>query len=164
MIDSEIGAGTCIRLFLPATDASAEGEATRPTQSASKAPRPRTVLVVEDDEDVRLFMIEVLQDLGYAAIAAENGPAALRLLDHGTAVDVVFSDVRMPDGMSGFELVEEIRRRLPSVAIVLTSGMASVYEADQETSGGWSVLRKPFRRDEVMKAIENALTRQAETA
>lgn len=164
MIDSEIDAGTCIRLFLPAIDASAEGEATRPTQSTAKAPRTRTVLVVEDEEDVRLFMIEVLQDLGYAAIAAENGPAALRLLDDGTAVDVVFSDVRMPDGMSGFEVAEEVRRRLPSVAIVLTSGMASVYEAEEETSGGWSVLRKPFRRDDVLKAIEEALALRRATA
>jgi PAS domain S-box-containing protein len=163
-IDSEIGAGTCIRLFLPAIDALAEGEAPRPTRPLARAPGPRTVLVVEDDEDVRPFMIETLQDLGYAAIAAENGPAALRLLDRGTAVDVVFSDVRMPDGMSGFELVEEVRRRLPSVAIVLTSGMASVYEAEEETNRDWPLLRKPFRRDDVLKAIEEALALRRATA
>ena len=160
-IESEVGAGTCVRLFLPGTDAATvEDEQQRYTPLPASAPYPTKVLVVEDDDDVRPFVIEILQDLGYTAIAAESGPAALRLLDHGMAVDVVFTDVRMPDGMSGFQLAEEIRRRLPSVAVVLTSGMASVFGAGHQSTGEWPILRKPFRRHEVVQAIERAMHRQ----
>ncbi len=163
-LESEIGGGTCIRLFLPAVDGAAAAEAQRPTPRPLSAPLPRTVLVVEDDNDVRPFMIEILKDLGYSPIAAESGPAALRLLDLGTAVDVVFSDIRMPDGMSGFQLAAELRRRLPSVAIVLTSGMAPIFGAEPEANGGWPLLRKPFRRDDVLRVIEEALKAKQATS
>jgi CheY-like chemotaxis protein len=115
------------------------------------------VLVVEDDDDVRTFAVDLLQDIGYTAIEADSGPAALRILESGVAVDVVFSDVRMPDGMSGFQLAHEIRRRLPDMPIVLTSGVAAPYEI----AGDFPVLRKPFRRDEILQAIEAALNRRA---
>jgi len=160
-IESDVGAGTCIRLFIPKVDAPGEEEAQRPTKRRESARHRRTVLVVEDDEDVRSFMIEVLRDLGYSAIEAENAPAALRLLDLGTAVDLVFSDIRMPDGMSGFQLAKEIRQRFPSVAIVLTSGMAPMYETEQDPNASWPLLRKPFQRDDVLRTIEEALNQHA---
>jgi CheY-like chemotaxis protein len=71
-------------------------------------------------------VVESLGGLGYAVIAAESGRVALSLLDRGTEVDLVFSDVLMPDGMSGFQLASEIRCRLPRFAIILTSGMSGI--------------------------------------
>jgi PAS domain S-box-containing protein len=157
-IESAVGAGTTVRLYVPRTDAPGASEPWRQTAAASAGvAQARSVLVVEDDDDVRTFAVDLLQDIGYTAIEADSGPAALRILESGVAVDVVFSDVRMPDGMSGFQLAHEIRRRLPDMPIVLTSGVTAPYEI----AGDFPVLRKPFRRDEILQAIEAALNRRA---
>jgi CheY-like chemotaxis protein len=150
-----------VRLYLPRTDTLGASEAWRQAAAAvsASAPAARKVLVVEDDEDVRSFAIELLHDIGYIAIEAESGPAALRLLESGVAVDVVFSDVRMPDGMSCFQLAHEIRRRLPGTPVVLTSGVAPA----SDVAGDVPILRKPFRRDDILQAIEAALKRGATT-
>jgi CheY-like chemotaxis protein len=113
--------------------------------------------VVEDDREVRELVVEVLEGLGYAAIAAESGPGALNLIDSGLAVDVVLSDVLMPDGMSGFQLAREVRRRLPRLAIVLTSGMTGNTGASEEAMQDLPILRKPYRCDDLLQAIEAAL-------
>ncbi len=99
----------------------------------------------------------MLEGLGYAVIAAENGPGALNLLDGGVAFDVVFSDVLMPDGMSGFQLAREIRRRLPQVAIVLTSGMTNISGVAEDAMPDLPILRKPYRSHDLARAIEAAL-------
>lgn len=160
-IESDVGAGTTVRLYLPASEAADPDEAESETRAGGGAVERRSVLVVEDDEDVRQFMTDLLGDLGYDILEAESGPAALRLLEQGAAVDLVFSDVRMPHGMSGFQLAKEIRRRLPEIAILLTSGMAPLI-ADQ--AGDWHLLRKPFGRDELAQAIADALDAQKATA
>jgi PAS domain S-box-containing protein len=155
-IESAVGSGTTVRLYLPRSEALASFEM-REAKTAARAiaPEPRRVLVVEDDPDVRSFALELLQDIGYTPVGAESGPAALRLIDSGVAVDVVFSDVRMPDGMSGFQLAQEIERRLPGIPVVLTSGVASA----GKIAGDLPILRKPFRRDEILQTIEAALRR-----
>ncbi len=157
-IESAAGAGTSVRLYLPR----AEGSAVLPeAPAASEIPRSasqaRRVLVVDDDRDVRELVVEVLEGLGYATIAAESGPGALDLLDSGMAVDVVLSDVLMPDGMSGFQLACEIRRRLPRLAIVLTSGMTGLAGAVEDAKQDLPILRKPYRCDDLSRAIEAAL-------
>jgi DNA-binding LytR/AlgR family response regulator len=81
----------------------------------------------------------------------------LVLLDGGAAVDVVVSDVLMPDGMSGFQLAREIRRRSPNLAIVLTSGMTGADHAAADVMRDLPVLKKPYRCDDLMQAIESAL-------
>ncbi len=157
-IESAAGAGTSVRLHLPRT--AAPVVALEPPavigipRSASQALR---VLVVDDDRDVRELVVEVLEGLGYITIAAESGPRALHLLDSGFAVDVVVSDVLMPDGMSGFQLVREIRRRLPRLAIVLTSGMTAISGVEEEALQGLPILHKPYRCDDLARAIEAAL-------
>jgi DNA-binding NtrC family response regulator len=115
------------------------------------------VLVVEDDADVRRFVTEFLKDMGYSAVEAGSGVAALRLLDSGIAVDVVFTDVRMPDGISGFQLALEIRRRSPNIGVVLTSGVAAFSDLAREAVGDLPILRKPFRSDDILQAIETVL-------
>jgi PAS domain S-box-containing protein len=156
-IESAVGSGTTVRLYLPLSQAPAATEL-RETKaiSAATASAPRRVLVVEDDADVRSFAVELLRDIGYTPIEAASGRAALRLIESGVTVDVVFSDVRMPDGMSGFDLAREIERRLPSIPVVLTSGVAG-----GQRMGDLPLLRKPFRRDEIVQAIEAALRQRA---
>jgi PAS domain S-box-containing protein len=158
-IESATDAGTSVRLYLPRTEASA---ATLEPPAAievpwSPPPQSRRVLVVEDDRDVRELVVVMLQGFGYAAIVAESGPRALDLLDSGMAVDVVVSDVLMPDGMSGFQLAREIRRRLPRLPIVLTSGMTGLSGAAEDEGQDLPILRKPYRCDDLAQAIEAAL-------
>ena len=157
-IESVAGSGTTVRLYLPWTEASAEPpELPVAVEVARGAPQVRRVLVVEDDRDVRELVVEVLEGLGYAAITAESGPGALNLLDGGVAIDLVLSDVLMPDGMSGFQLAHEIRRRLPHLAIVLTSGITGLSGAAEDVMLDLPILRKPYRCDDLVRAIEDAL-------
>ena len=81
----------------------------------------------------------------------------MNLLDSGLTVDVVLSDVLMPDGMSGFQLAREIRRRLPRLAIVLTSGMTGLAGAAEDAMQDLPILRKPYRSDDLAQAIAAAL-------
>jgi CheY-like chemotaxis protein len=158
-IESAAGAGTSVRLYLPRTDVSAVPPelAAAIVEVARNAPQVRRVLVVEDDRDVRELVVEVLEGLGYTAISAESGPRALSLLDGGVTVDLVLSDVLMPDGMSGFQLAHEIRRRLPRLPIVLTSGITEMSSAAVDVMQDLPILRKPYRCDDLSRAIEDAL-------
>jgi PAS domain S-box-containing protein len=124
---------------------------------AHGAPLARRVLVVEDDPDVRELVVEVLESLGYDTVTAASGPLALNLLESGMAVDVVVSDVVMPDGMSGFQLARAIRRRLPRLAIVLTSGMTRLAAAAEDAMQGLPILHKPYRCEDLAQAIDAAL-------
>jgi CheY-like chemotaxis protein len=154
-IESAPGAGTSVRLYLPRVEASAAvPEPAAPVATPRTAPPARRILVVEDDPDMRELVVEVLEEWGYAATAAESGPRALSLLDSGVPVDVVLSDVLMPDGMSGFQLAREIRRRLPCLPIVLTSGMTGI--AGEDATQDLPILRKPYRCDDLSQAIEAA--------
>jgi PAS domain S-box-containing protein len=157
-IDSVAGSGTTVRLYLPVTDMIAPAPpppATVPVPQST--PQSRRVLVVDDDRDIRELVVEVLESLGYTTVAAESGPAALLVLDGGAAVDVVVSDVLMPDGMSGFQLAREIRRRSPNLAIVLTSGMTGPDHAAADAMRDLPVLKKPYRCEDLLQAIETAL-------
>ncbi len=157
-IESTVGAGTSVALYLPMIETSAAApEPPAGVAVARNAPQVRRVLVVEDDRDVRELVVELLQGLGYVTLAAESGPRALALLDAATAVDVVVSDVLMPDGMSGFQLAREIRRRLPGLAVVLTSGMTGLSAAAEDSRQELPILRKPYRSDDLVRAIEAAL-------
>ncbi len=157
-IESVPGVGTTVRLYLPWTETfMVVQEPETAVQLPQSVLQTRRVLVVEDDHNLRTLVVEVLKSLGYAVIAAESGPAALSLLDSGTEIDVVFSDVLMPDGMSGFQLADEIQRRLPRLAIVLTSGMSGIPSAAEKAMKNLQILRKPYKFDALSEAMEAAL-------
>lgn len=108
---------------------------------------PRTVLVVDDDEDVRDLAVSLLESLGVVTLTAADGPAALRVLAEHPEVRVLFSDVRMP-GMNGVELAHEARRRRPDLDVVLTSGyLGGVAVRDVE------FVPKPYRASDIEQAI-----------
>jgi CheY-like chemotaxis protein len=158
-IDSAPGIGTSIRLYLPlAKDVAMVLPAPGNAAGALPASTLRRILVVEDDQHVRDLVVEVLDGLGYSAIPTESGVTALHLLASGLQVDLVLSDVLMPDGMSGFQLAAEIRRRLPGLAIVLTSGMTGTFEIAADAMPNLPLLRKPYRCEELAQAIATALS------
>ena len=157
-LESVAGSGTTVRLYLPSTEASAPTpDPPAVVGNPRCAPQARRILVVDDDRAVRELLVEVLEGLDYAVTAAGSGPEALNLLDSGTAVDVVLSDVLMPDGMSGIQLAREIRRRLPRLAIVLTSGMTTISGTAADAAQDLPILRKPYRCDDLLRAIDAAI-------
>jgi signal transduction histidine kinase/ActR/RegA family two-component response regulator len=129
-IYSEPGKGTTVKIYLPRMlSASAVASAPAPTPSVNEASAPRAkdgevVLLVEDNEGVRLYAASILQDLGYRVLDAADVPGALELLDQKDAekIDIVFTDVVLPMGMSGAVLAEEMKRRRPGVPVLFTTG------------------------------------------
>ena len=129
-IESQVGAGTIVTLLLPRS--LREPAAPVDASSAVACPRRRSasvgqVLLVEDDEEVAALTREMLSHLGFNVIHAASPDAALGALANARHIDIVFSDIMMPGGISGLELAREIRRRQPGLPIVLTTGYS---EAD----------------------------------
>jgi CheY-like chemotaxis protein len=120
---SELGHGTTVRLYLPEHAGSNAAEQ-RAAVSITRVALGETILVVEDDQRVRRVSVRRLKELGYAIIEADSGPAALLVLDREEPIDVLFTDIVMPGGMTGLDLAHEARRRRPELKILFTSGYA----------------------------------------
>jgi CheY-like chemotaxis protein len=148
-IDSVAGEGTTIRLLLPRTEA----ELAKPRRAAPAAAAGggRTVLLVEDNDQVREFAEHLLTDLGYRVLPAESAEAALPLL--GEAIDLVFSDVVMP-GKSGIELARAVRERFPQMPVLLATGYSDEVVGGQASQ--FEVIRKPFGAETLATALAHA--------
>jgi signal transduction histidine kinase/ActR/RegA family two-component response regulator len=154
-IDSEPGRGTTITLYLPRTDKiPAAGRQHSADLSAEGRPERamRSVLLVEDDDEVAALVSEMLGQLGYEVTRAASGAAALGALADDRKVDIVFSDVMMPGGMNGVELARQIRARRRDLPILLTSGYAEAAKYDAEAAGV-RILPKPYRLEELSAAL-----------
>lgn len=159
-IYSEVGQGTTVRLYLPARDDAAHAAEQRTAASSARAPAGETVLVVEDDHRVRRISIRRLKELGYTVIETESGPAALKVLDDGRPIDILFTDVVMSGGMTGIDLAHEARRRRPGLKILFTSGHAEpavVRGGLLTTNAGW--LGKPYGINELDTKLRELLDR-----
>jgi CheY-like chemotaxis protein len=158
---SEPGQGTIVQLFLPRT----LRELTVPTQSDSVAQsdsQGERILLVEDNPELLAAARRQLSVLGYRVRTAANGVTALQILASGEPFDLLLSDVVMPGGISGFELVAEARRRRPGLKALLMSGYADAAMADRDPP--LRVLAKPYRRRELAEAIRDVLESPAPVA
>jgi signal transduction histidine kinase len=122
-IYSEVGEGTSVKIYLPRHHGEAD-VAEKPGGSADgvKSLGAETILVVEDDEALRLYTVEILSDLGYSVMAAANGAAALELIGRGHDIDLLFTDIVMPGGMNGRQLAEEAIKKRPNLKVLYTTG------------------------------------------
>ena len=118
-------------------------------------PKPAAViLVVEDDADVCAAVVETLESSGYRVLSARDGPEALTALDEHPCIDLMFSDVMMPHGISGVELMQAAHRLRPDLRILLTSGYsAQAFEGTLE----FPLIKKPYRLAELIQRIGDAL-------
>jgi PAS domain S-box-containing protein len=154
-IYSEEGRGSTIRLYLPPAKVSAE------TDAVPEAPVPlgnESILVVEDDTLVREFVVGQLHGLGYTTHAVSNGAEALAAVKAGQGVDLLFTDVIMPGGMTGRELADQVTRMRPQARVLYTSGYTdnAMIEHGQLDHGAL-LLSKPYRRSELARMLREAL-------
>lgn len=163
VLESDIGRGTSVHLYLPW----AEGTGAENAQSSHEhrhSTDAATILVVEDDPHVRPVVVDLVTGLGHRALEANNGRDALTVLDQRPEIDLVFTDIVMPEGMSGIELAREARRRRPGIAILLTTGFTSQSLAqEQESDKEFRIIHKPYRHEELADAIDGALAEVRET-
>ncbi|HEY6439478.1 MAG TPA: PAS domain S-box protein, partial [Acetobacteraceae bacterium] len=152
-VASKVGQGTIITLYFPALDHGAHVGA--PDGTAETTSTMGTVLVVEDDADVAELATKVLKDAGYAVAQAEHAPAALTALASGAPIDLVFSDIVLPRGLSGITLAHEVRTLYPKLPVLLTTGYAEAL-ADAEVEG-LTILRKPYHRQDLLGVIDSML-------
>lgn len=155
-IDSEPSRGTCVRVLLPARPEAVPSPAAAAAATAADLPRGRAsevILVVEDEDRVRTYSVEALRELGYGVVFARDGIEALRLLERGQKIALLFSDVVMPE-MSGRELAARVRQRIPDMKVLLTSGYAPDAPAEEADD---NILTKPFDIASLAVAIRAAL-------
>ena len=153
-ISSELGRGTSINLFLPVANAGQDEPMRVNGSRQSDVARKKIVLVVEDDARVRKITVNRLEHLGYQAIAAENGKKALEVLATSKDIDLVFTDMVMPGGMSGAELLDRVRNNYPHIQRLLTSGYAKKTELPVD---GTLWLRKPYSINEMSNIFDQLL-------
>jgi signal transduction histidine kinase len=158
-IYSEVGHGTTITLYLPrsASDEAAARDA-RNIQPLIHRTGNESILVIEDDNHVRAISVRHLTELGYRVRAVENGPAAIALLEGPELFDLVFTDIVMPEGMSGYDVATAALARRPGIKLLLTTGYAGPQNGPGSAKHtGAPLLRKPFRKQELAEAIRTAL-------
>jgi len=156
-IYSEVGHGTTIRIYLPRSASDAIALPLVP-DTGTPVGGHETVLVVEDDELVRNYVLAQLQSLGYATLSAGNAGAALALVDAEAQFDLLFTDVIMPGGMNGRQLADEVRKRRPTVKVLFTSGYtenAIVHHGRLDP--GVNLLAKPYRKSDLARKIHEVL-------
>ncbi len=157
LIDSAPGAGTTVTLYIPRPwQAQTQGETASVTGDA--VPVGLKVLLVEDDAEVRKVVQAFLDRLHCDVATAATGEQALQLLEPDARFDLLLTDIALGPGMRGTELAAEAQRRCPRLAILLMSGYSSeLLQADRDSPPTWELLRKPYTRDELARAIARVL-------
>ena len=161
-LETQPGRGTSVHMYFPKA-AQPVADADKPAAAPSPAPpqraRRETVLVVEDDADVREVTIAAVADLGYAVHEAANAGEALEILRVDPAIDLLFSDIVMPGGMTGLELAVEARRIRPGLKVLLTSGNAGAIPPRDGHQRELEILEKPYPHNELATKLRAVMGR-----
>lgn len=144
-IDSKLGEGTNVRLYLPRYLGSVATTIEKRVPATEATGNGEAILVVEDDEDVRAFAVRLLGDLGYNVLAAADGAAALDILDRHPGIRLLFTDCVLPGDMNGREVAEAACRRRPGLKVLYTTGYArDAIVHDGRLDPGIELILKPF--------------------
>ena len=154
---SEVGEGTTVKIYLPRMSRQVEEEEEPPFPLAPTGDKHEVVLVVEDDDDVRLFTTESLRELGFSVVQAHDAPSALKLLELRPEVQLIFTDVGLP-GMNGAQLVAAARALRPDIKVLFTTGYARNAIVHQgRLDPGVELITKPFTRVQLASRIRDVL-------
>jgi PAS domain S-box-containing protein len=157
-IYSEVGHGTTVKIYLPRLMADVHGEEEVREERPEAAPGKEDILVVEDDDDVRIYTVESLRELGYRVLEAHDGASALRLLERQEApITLLLTDVVMP-GMSGRELADAARELQPDLKVLFTTGYArNAIVHGGRLDPGVELLPKPFTFEALAAKVRDIL-------
>jgi CheY-like chemotaxis protein len=156
-IDSAVGLGTVVTLYIPrAFGAEADAAGAGPT--VPTAPASATVLVVDDNEDLRQIAVQQIKEMGYRVLEAPDAAQALELISSGTPIDLLFTDIVLPGGIDGRALAWAAREVRPQLKLLFTSGFADL-EVGGEGPPDVEMLAKPYRRATLAHALHRVLAK-----
>ncbi|MDH3668260.1 MAG: response regulator [Paracoccaceae bacterium] len=154
-----LGRETTVHLFLPTADGAVPAEKRYERENVFEG-HGETVLVVEDDKEVRSLVVRMLKGLNYHVIETATAVEAIQELEEVCRVDVVLSDIGLPGGMNGYELAAAVRSEYPEIKIGFISGYdASKFPKDGLNVPNNTLLRKPFSRRKLSRLIERLITK-----
>ena len=160
-IYSEVGAGTSVKLYFPREVASEDALVWAPSGEIHGG--EETVLVVEDDDEVREVAVSMLNELGYRVVKARDAASALVVVDSGIPIDLIFTDVMMPGTLRSPDLARKAKERLPNVAVLFTSGYTqNAIVHGGRLDPGVELLAKPYTREALARKIRHVLANQAQ--
>jgi CheY-like chemotaxis protein len=151
--ESKVGLGTAITVYLPAYTGAEARAPELTSDDTDRAPRPM-VLVVDDSPEVAEVTSSLFEHLGYDTIYRDSAEAALKLLEDGNRVDLVFSDIVMPGKIDGVGLASEVQARYPRLPVILTTGYS---DAVQTAPPNLPILRKPFDADALRNLLQGMM-------
>ena len=164
---SEVGHGTTAKIYLPRMEGAARIESAPAAAHAESVEIPRArpgevVLVVEDDDDVRVSTVALLEDLGYSVLSARNGAEGLAPFHDGERVDILFTDVVLPQGMNGRTLSLEAAALRPDLPVLFTTGYArNAIIHDGRLDPGVQFLAKPYTQEELAHKVRAVINSSA---
>ncbi len=158
-IYSEEGHGTTIRIYLPRVRQEEDLETN--VEAGPAKGGTETILIVEDDEEVRATVVEMLSDLGYSVLKAKDAQSALAIVESGVPIDMLFTDVVMPGPLRSTELARKARERLPTIAVLFTSGYTdnAIVHAGR-LDEGIELLSKPYTHEALARKVRYVLQTQ----
>ena len=156
-MDSAVGEGTSVHLYFPKVEPAPIVSDARPSSQEAPLGDGELILVVEDNDKVREATVSRLESLDYAILEAKTGPEAITLLKSEEPIVLVFSDVVLPGGMTGYDVAEWVRSMKPDVKVLLTSGYSDMPLAGSEAVREIEVLAKPYTREQLACALREAL-------
>ena len=161
-IYSELGTGTTVNLYLPRSSDAKSAEQTGAPSDAFAA-KGECVLVVEDNRDVRALTVKRFERLGYQVVECVTGAEAREALKNGLAVDIVFTDIMMPGGLTGIDLGRWVGENRPKLPVILTTGFAEEIAGTTTGKESWTILRKPYTQKDLANVVRTVLEKQAAT-
>jgi nitrogen-specific signal transduction histidine kinase len=161
-IYSEVGHGTTVKIYLPRLMTEAPAPEEKVEALAPDGDGEETILVLEDDDDVRAASVEILRELGYRVIEAHDGPSALRLLERQARVDLLFTDVVLPGGMTGAQVAARAREFRPDLRVLFTTGYArNAIVHHGRLDRGVRLITKPFTSSDLATKVRDVLDEDA---
>ena len=161
-IESDKGAGTTVRIFLPRSSEHPTAKDTPASEKEEARGTGEKILVVEDNADVRALALALLAGLGFESFEAADGNTALSVLQQSPPVDLLLSDIVLPGGMNGRELADKVRHLNPAIKILYMSGYAdSAFTEPTRQKGDAFLLSKPFGKEDLAEAVRNSLDEEA---